>query len=127
MARLAPINHFGGAVTVRSGAQTAPSAPLAVPTTVPTADQLSEWEDENYVLTVDAAADLGFAVGSISGRYQQEVLIHGSSRWADVQDGSTTYRFGVALRAVVIVSAANLDGALTLPVVAAKAQLGLMT
>lgn len=112
-------------MTARLAAEMGPST---VPAAPPTADLLANWEDENYVLTVDAAADLGFAVGSISGSYQQEVLIHGSARWGDVHDGAgNTYRFGVALRALVIVSAANIDGALTLPVIAAKAQLGLVT
>jgi hypothetical protein len=47
----------------------------------------------------------------------------GTSRWTDIASGGHTYRFGVALRAIVVVSDIKGDGALTLPVVAAKVEL----
>jgi hypothetical protein len=41
----------------------------------------------------------------------------------DVVSGEHSYRFGVALRALVVVSDIKVSGALTLPVVAAKVEL----
>jgi hypothetical protein len=54
---------------------------------------------------------------------QRDALMFGSSRWKDVVAGEHTYRFGVALRALVVVSDIKGSGALTLPFVAAKVEL----
>jgi len=89
----------------------------------PTADDLDNWSQEAYSLSVGAAASLGFPVGNISGTFNRQTLVFGSSRWKDVADGNHTYRFGIALRTVVVVSNIQGGGALTLPVVAAKVEL----
>jgi hypothetical protein len=47
----------------------------------------------------------------------------GTSRWKDIVSGAHTYRFGVALRAIVVISDIKGDGTLTLPVVAAQVEL----
>lgn len=90
---------------------------------VPGGDELDNWAQEAYSLTVSAAAELGFPVGNISATFQRNALMFGSSRWKDVASGEQTYRFGVALRAIVVVSDIKGSGALTLPVVAAKVEL----
>jgi hypothetical protein len=52
-----------------------------------------------------------------------DALMFGAARWKDVVSGEHSYRFGVALRALVVVSDIKVSGALTLPVVAAKVEL----
>ena len=46
------------------------------------------------------------------------------TRFADVVDDGRTYRYGVAIRVLLEIYSAELEGDLTLPVVAAKAELG---
>jgi hypothetical protein len=89
----------------------------------PEASELADWAQEAYSLSVTAAASLGFPVGNISANLTRDVLMFGSTRWKDVASGKHTYRFGVALRAIVVVSDIKGDGALTLPIVAAKVEL----
>jgi len=48
----------------------------------------------------------------------------GTSRWKDVTKDKRTYRFGVALRAIIVVSDIKGGGSLTLPIVAAKVEIG---
>ncbi|HEY4281188.1 MAG TPA: hypothetical protein VGM91_23440 [Conexibacter sp.] len=116
MASLVPVNLT--ASTLQSNGAPPPPAP-------PTADALDDWSQENYTLTLSGAASLGFPVGnSVSGSGKHQVLLFGSSRSTDVRgkDGDT-YRFGVALRALVVVSDIKGSGSLTLPVVAAKVEI----
>lgn len=122
-ARFVPVNYSAKEVTAQASQQagqqaTAPPAP-------PTADQLSDWSAENYILDVSAAADLGFPVGALGVSTKRQVLLFGSSRSTDISgnDGNI-YRFGVALRALIVVTDLNVTGALTVPIVAAKVELG---
>jgi hypothetical protein len=102
------------------------AAGLAPGTDVPAAPEVNDldnWSQEAYSLSVSTASDLGFPVGNITASFKREALMFGSSRWKDVVNGGHTYRFGVALRAIVVVSDILGSGALTLPVVAAKVEL----
>ena len=76
------------------------------------------------MLDAGVAASLGFPVGSLTASSKHQSLLFGVSRWVDLDtaDGHV-YRFGVALRALVTVTQVQGDGALTLPVVAAKGKL----
>jgi hypothetical protein len=118
MSELLPVNYSAAhaAATLGDG-DGHPPAP-------PTVDQLADWSQENYVLDVSVAATLGFPVGSLTASHQHQSLLFGVSRWVDLDtaDGHV-YRFGVALRALVTVTQIQGDGALTLPVVAAKVEL----
>lgn len=89
----------------------------------PDAGDLDNWSQKAYSLSVSAAANLGFPAGNFTASFQRDALMFGSSRWVDVVGGQHTYRFGVALRAIVVVSDIKGSGALTLPVVAAKVEL----
>src|SRR5438128_3466124 len=125
--RLVPVNYSAPWVvsqTVKpvSGGGTGQPAQPPVP---PAVDQLANWAVEQYSLDVNAAADLGFPVGSLNVAYKQQVLLFGSSRSADVHgDDGNVYRFGVAIRALIEVSSLQVDGAITIPLVAAKVELG---
>lgn len=91
----------------------------------PTADELENWQQEIYELELSAALDLGFSVAALSTNLSDVVLLFGSTRYKDVTDEANghVFRYGVAIRALVVVSAAKLDFSLTLPVIAAKVQL----
>ena len=52
------------------------------------------------------------------------VMLHGVTRHADVVDNGHTDRYGAAIRVLLEIYSEELDGDLTLPVAAAKAQLG---
>jgi hypothetical protein len=89
----------------------------------PTVDELDNWTQESYSLDVSAATTLGFPVGNLSETYKRQALMFGSSRWKDVAKGGHSYRFGVALRAIIVVSDIKGGGSLTLPVVSAKVEI----
>jgi hypothetical protein len=89
----------------------------------PTVDELSNWSQEAYSLDVNTATTLGFPLGNIGATYRRQALMFGVSRWKDLAASGETYRFGVALRAVIVVSDLRGPINLTLPVVAAKVEL----
>lgn len=90
----------------------------------PPASALNNWQQEQYSLDVTAAASLGFPLGSIQTNLRHQVLMFGSSRWTDVVSGKHSYRFGVALRALIVVTDIKVNGELNIPSVAAKVQTG---
>ena len=118
MPRMTPVNMSVEGVHAAAGLASNHQVPV-----VPSADELDNWAQENYSLSVSAAANLGFPVGNVSGSVQHDALMFGAARWRDVVSGEHAYRFGVALRALVVVSEIKVSGALTLPVVAAKVEL----
>jgi hypothetical protein len=119
MADLVPVNL--SVEDVHAAAGMGPDAEIPQP---PSAEELDNWAQEAYSLDVSAATNLGFPVGNLSAGFRRQALMFGSSRWKDVatKDGHS-YRFGVALRAVIVVSDIKGQGALTLPVVAAKVEI----
>ena len=118
MSKMTPVNLSVGDVHAAAGLASDVEMPVA-----PEAAELDNWAQEAYSLDVSAAASLGFPVGSITAGVQHDALMFGSSRWKDVVSGEHSYRFGVALRALVVVSDIKGSGALTLPIVAAKVEL----
>lgn len=118
MTAMTPVNMSVEDVHAAAGLDPGTPIPAA-----PDPGALDNWAQESYSLTVSAAAGLGFPLGSVTASYQRDVLMFGTSRWVDVASGEHAYRFGVALRAIVVVSDIKGNGALTLPVVAAKVEL----
>lgn len=118
MPEMIPVNMSAEDVHAAAGLDASARIPAA-----PDAGELDNWAQEAYSLSVSAAASLGFPVGNISATFQRDALMFGTSRWTDITCDGHTYRFGVALRAIVVVSDIKGDGALTLPVVAAKVEL----
>ena len=118
--RFFPVNYLarqpvGVAIAAAAGGPGAPK--------VPAADELADWAVDMYNLDVTTAADLGFPVGAVGGSAGVQVLIFESSKYEDVIDGDIVKRYGVAIRAVVLVEGIKLDASLNLAVVAAKVQL----
>ena len=118
MPEMVPVNMSVEDVHAAAGLGTDAPVPTA-----PSADDLDNWAQEAYSLSVSTAANLGFPVGNINATYKRDALMFGTSRWKDVASGDHTYRFGVALRSIVVVSEIQGSGALTLPVVAAKVEI----
>lgn len=118
MSKMVPVNMSAEDVRAAAGLDAGTAAPAA-----PDAGDLDNWAQEAYSLSVSGAADLGFPVGNITATFKRDALMFGCSRYKDVVSDGHTYRFGVALRAIVVVSDIKGSGALTLPVVAAKVEL----
>jgi hypothetical protein len=119
MAQLIPVNFTESrvAATLGDAATQPPPAP-------PPVEQIADWYQENYTLDISAAANLGFPVGNITPSARHHVLLFGVSRATDISDADGhVYRFGVSLRALVVVTDVKMEGGLTLPVIAAKVEL----
>jgi hypothetical protein len=108
MPKMLPVNMSVEGVHAAAGLPSSHQMPV-----VPSADELDNWTQENYSLSVNAAANLGFPVGNVEGSVQHDALMFGAARWKDVVSGEHSYRFGVALRALVVVSDIKVSGALT--------------
>lgn len=91
----------------------------------PSADDLDQADAENFVLDFNMSAQLGFPVADLGVTTGHKVLLVGDARYKDVTVGPDTYRFGVALRAIIRVTDIQPKANLTLPAVAASVQLGL--
>lgn len=118
MPKMTPVNMSVEGVHALAGLSTDDQMPAT-----PSADELGDWSQESYNVDVSVAADLGFPIGSAAASVQHDALMFGVSRWKDVVSDKHTYRFGVALRALVVVFDIKASGGLTLPVVAAKVEL----
>jgi len=122
MAQLVPVNISAPAAMELARSTGADAASLGAAPTAPSADTLCNWTQENRSLSVHAAANLGFPVGDVDVSGDRQILIFGSSKWADVQSGAHSYRFGVSIRVVVQASDLKTKGSLTLPLVAADVE-----
>jgi hypothetical protein len=122
----APLGETLGQAAVVDGMRIAPLPSLAH-LTPPKAAALDTWQWEQYTLSWNLAAKLGFAFGSVGGGYQSRVLVAEFSRSKTIEtDGSDhtpRARFGVAARLVVHVRQVRADLQLTLPVIAAESQI----
>jgi hypothetical protein len=86
--------------------------------------KLSMLQQESYQMKASFAASLGFPIATASTDDKLRVMLYGVTRYSDVIKGGHTYRYGVAIRALLEIYSLQLDADLTLPVIAAKAQLG---
>jgi len=99
-------------------------ATALIPGTPQDGGELGELAQEEYNLDETLALSLGFAVASVSGNGEHEVLVFQSARYKDVSFQGETYRFGVAIESTIVVNSTTFKGGLTLPAVAANVQLG---
>jgi hypothetical protein len=120
---LVPVNLSVADVHAAAKAATGTELPKPEEVPIPPASDLGNWAQEAYSLDVNAATSLGFPVGNLTANYKRQALMFGSSRWRDITANGQSYRFGVALRAIIVVSEDKVGGALTLPVLAAKVEL----
>ena len=88
---------------------------------------LANLQQESYQLEASFAAKLGFPVATMSTDDKLKVMLYGLTRYRDVVHQKHTYRYGVAIRVLLEIYNDEVDGDLTLPAVAAKAQLGVVS
>jgi hypothetical protein len=89
----------------------------------PAPNELDTWQWRQYLLSWSLAGKLGFAVGGVKGDFQSRFLVAEWSRSKTVESGKSRARFGVAARLVVHIRSVSAEANLTLPIVAAEAQL----
>jgi len=122
MPQLLPVNFTAQQLADSPDFPAATKAPEA-----PKGPELRDGGQENYVLSESLAAKLGFSLGDISSAAKHQVLVFGASRWKDIQAEQHTFRFGTAIRAVIVVTDTKLDVDLTPAIVAANVQIGRAT
>lgn len=89
----------------------------------PPVNRLCAGQSENYILDMNLAAKLGFSVADTEATAKHQVLVHGTIRYADVRGkNGHVFRYGWALRAVIVATGEGLDADLTLPALAASVQ-----
>src|SRR3954452_3323907 len=94
------------------------------PTAPPKPDLLKDWRWEQSEMSSDFAAQLGFAVGSVSVSGHSRTLLAEYSNTATVEQDGQSARYGVAARLVVGATSVEGKTAVSIPVLAAEAQLG---
>jgi hypothetical protein len=93
--------------------------------TPPAANQLPSMSVTNNSMSVSAAAQLGFPVGSVNANSAGRVLVQDWSRTATciARDGRTELVYGQAIRVVASAEQLSAEGGLSLPIIAAHATL----
>lgn len=91
----------------------------------PAANQLSSMSVTNNSMSVSAAAQLGFPVGSVNANGAGRVLVQDWSRTATciARDNKTELIYGQAIRVVASADQLSAEGGLSLPIIAAHATL----
>ena len=88
---------------------------------------LTSWEIYEELVEYGAAVRMNLPVAKVDAKLDRQVLVRDVMRYATVRRGDESHDYGVAIRLVVTVAAAKIDGELTLPVIAAKAELGMLS
>ncbi len=100
----------------------APSAPAELPKSI---DDLKIQVSRTYDLSVSAAAKLSIPViGSVSGGVNRRVVVLERAAYKEIADGETKIHYGYAIRLAVTVNKLSLDTKVTLPFLAASAEIG---
>lgn len=100
---------------------------LAADPSKPNEADLQNWQIRDDQLSFDAALKAGFGFADVDANMSRRVVLRDVCRYTERVSGSTVTTWGVAVRLAVRVWAAKLDARLTLPVVAAQAQLGMVS
>ncbi len=85
---------------------------------------LTSWEIYEDQLSYHGALEMDLPVAKVDAKLDRRVLIRDVMRYATVDVDGVEQDYGVAIRLVVTVAAETLDAALTIPIVAANAELG---
>lgn len=88
-------------------------------------NELNETISRTYDLSVTAAGKLNIPViGDVSGGYSRRVIVLERSAYRSIEHSSTKYQYGYAIRLAITVSQVDSSIKLTLPFLAASAQVG---
>ncbi len=105
-----------------AGLQEKPPQPPGVPTSL---DELTDAVTRAYDLSVSQATELDIPVaGSVGGGYKRRVVLLERSAFKELEDADTTYRYGYAIRLAITVSDLSSRMKLSLPFLAASAEIG---
>ena len=88
-----------------------------------TRDELTDWDFSIYTYEREAAAEAGFAVGSIKVEGGYRLLVIDAARSANFVNGQKTEKWGYGYRLMVEVNNVETIGSLTLPAIAASVEL----
>ena len=98
--------------------------PAALTNLIPTnGHDLPELGQYQFHLSFDEAASLGYAVAKLDEEHSHEVILFQAARFKDISHEGATFRYGVAVEAIITVSVIKGDGSVTLAAVAASVQL----
>ncbi len=86
-------------------------------------DELTDWDFSIYTYEREAAAEAGFAVGSIKVEGGYRLLVIDAARSVNVESGPKTEKWGYGYRLLVEVNNVDTIGSLTLPAIAASVEL----
>jgi hypothetical protein len=92
----------------------------------PAAADLENWQIRDDQLTYDAALKMNLPIATVDASFSRRVVLRDICRYTERTAGNVVTVWGVAVRLTVTVWSAKLDGRLTLPMVAAQAQLGMV-
>ena len=99
-------------------------APEALKELIPeNGHDLPELGQYQFHLSFDEAASLGYAVAKLDEEHSHEVILFQAARFKDISHDGATFRYGVAVEAIITVSVIKGDGSVTLAAVAASVQL----
>ncbi len=93
---------------------------------VPTRADLESWQVRDDQLSYDAALKMSLPIASVDANFSRRVVLRDVCRYTERTAGNVTTVWGVAVRLTVTVWSTKLEGRLTLPMVAAQAQLGIV-
>lgn len=94
---------------------------------LPGRDELDTWEIADDQLSYSAAVKMSLPVFTVDSKFQSRVLVRDVRRFARREVNGVLGEYGVAIRLVITVFALNLESTLTLPVVAAQAELNMVS
>lgn len=90
-----------------------------------TVDELTDTVTRTYDLSANAAADINIpVVGSVGGGFGRRVVLLERSSFAPVEKEDGTYRYGYAIRLAITVNKLTAEMQLSLPFLAASAEVG---
>jgi hypothetical protein len=90
-----------------------------------TIDELDRQESRTYDLSVTAALQLNIpVVGSVSGGFNRRVVVLERKAYKELTEGETKLHYGYAIRLGITVSKLTADTKISLPFLAASAEIG---
>jgi hypothetical protein len=93
---------------------------------LPTGAELGDWNTATETMTWRAAARARLPIADLNASLQRMVFVAETRRSTDRESHGVVTTYGTSLRLLVTVAAQSLDFSLTLPAVAAKAELNML-
>ncbi|WP_146076525.1 hypothetical protein [Rathayibacter sp. AY1A7] len=88
---------------------------------------LSDWNSWDTSISVSAAVKIGLPPFEIDTKLKSKVILREIRRSCDIDNNGTTERWGLAIRLAITVQSTESEASISLPIIAAKAQLGILS